>query len=108
MSRPSNQGEFKKLVFNSLVKIPKGKVATYQAIASAIGRPNAARAVGQALNANPKLVINPCHRVIRSNGNLGGYRLGEAEKLKLLRSEGVLFNKANKIVDFKRLLLKIK
>ena len=70
--------------------VPKGKVTTYKSIAAAIGSPRASRAVANALagNFDPKV---PCHRVVRSDGRVGGYnRGGPAAKAKLLRSEGVL------------------
>jgi methylated-DNA-[protein]-cysteine S-methyltransferase len=68
-----------------------GKVTTYGAIAKAIGFPGAARAVGQALGANPNPIVVPCHRVVRSDGVLGGYSGGEGPrtKSKLLAREGV-------------------
>jgi methylated-DNA-[protein]-cysteine S-methyltransferase len=72
-------------------RIPMGKVTTYGAIAKAIGFPGAARAVGQALGANPNPIVVPCHRVVRSDGVLGGYSGGEGPrtKAKLLAREGV-------------------
>jgi methylated-DNA-[protein]-cysteine S-methyltransferase len=71
--------------------VPMGKVTTYGAIAKAIGFPGAARAVGQALGANPNPVVVPCHRVVRGDGVLGGYSGGHgpATKAKLLSREGV-------------------
>jgi methylated-DNA-[protein]-cysteine S-methyltransferase len=73
------------------LRIPMGKVTTYGAIAKAIGFPGAARAVGQALGANPNPIVVPCHRVVRSDGVLGGYSGGEGPrtKAKLLAREGV-------------------
>jgi methylated-DNA-[protein]-cysteine S-methyltransferase len=72
-------------------QIPMGKVTTYGAIAKAIGLPGAARAVGQVLGANPNPIVVPCHRVVRSDGVLGGYSGGEGPrtKAKLLAHEGV-------------------
>jgi methylated-DNA-[protein]-cysteine S-methyltransferase len=71
--------------------IPMGKVSTYGAIAKAIGFPGAAQAVGQALGANRNPIVVPCHRVVRSDGVLGGYSGGEGPvtKAKLLGREGV-------------------
>ena len=71
--------------------IPMGKVTTYGAIAKAMGVPGAARAVGQALGANPNPITVPCHRVVRADGELGGYSGGQgpATKAKLLSREGV-------------------
>lgn len=80
--------EFQKTVYSVVKKIPKGKVMTYKEVAIAIGRPRAYRAIGNALNknTNPKI---PCHRVICSNKNIGGYRMGTANKIKILKKEGV-------------------
>tara|TARA_B100001123_G_C15177729_1_gene974055 strand:+ start:660 stop:950 length:291 start_codon:yes stop_codon:yes gene_type:complete len=76
-------------VWNELKKIPKGKTKTYKEIAIKIGFPKAARAVGNACRKNPYPIKIPCHRVIKSNGTLGGY-LGYADfirKKKLLDRE---------------------
>ena len=83
--------KFQIKVWNYLKKIPKGKVKTYKQIAKAIGMPKAARAVANACGKNPYAPKIPCHRVIRSDGGLGGYsgRGGIKQKLKLLRSENV-------------------
>lgn len=71
--------------------IPRGKVTTYGAIAKALGRPRAQRAVGNALSINPFPIIIPCHRVVRADLSLGGYSgvLGSDKKESLLRREGV-------------------
>ncbi|MDP3799976.1 MAG: MGMT family protein [bacterium] len=81
---------FKDKVYKFTQKIPKGKVATYKSVAITIGSPRASRGVAMVLSKNfdPKI---PCHRVVRTDGSLGGYnRGGSASKAKLLRSEGVL------------------
>jgi len=70
-------------------KIPRGRVTTYKELARAAGSPRAARAVGNALNKNPRPVAVPCHRVVLSNGGVGGYSRGFKEKTRLLESEGV-------------------
>ncbi len=70
-------------------KIPRGRVATYGQIAYALGAPGAARAVGNALNKNPFRDV-PCHRVVRSDGAIGGYARGAAAKIARLRHEGVI------------------
>jgi AraC family transcriptional regulator of adaptative response/methylated-DNA-[protein]-cysteine methyltransferase len=67
-------------VWKALLQIPPGAVTSYTQVASAIGHPNAARAVGQAVGANPVAFLIPCHRVIRQSGQLGGYRWGETRK----------------------------
>ena len=83
--------EFQRLVWSELTKIPKGTVITYQELARRIGRPRAVRAVANAVGANPLLVTIPCHRVVRSDGTLGGYSGpgGVQAKSRLLKSEGV-------------------
>ena len=83
--------KFQLKVWNYLKKIPKGKVKTYKEVARAIGMPKASRAVANACGKNPYPPKIPCHRVIRSDGGLGGYsgRGGIKQKLKLLRSENV-------------------
>lgn len=82
---------FEKEVFEKVKQIPKGRVATYKEIAKAVGRENAARAVGNALAKNPSPIIMPCHRVIKSDLTLGDYSRGRKMKKKLLESEGIEF-----------------
>ena len=81
---------FQVKVWKFLKKIKKGKVKTYKEIAMAINRPKAARAVANACAKNPYAPEVPCHRVIRSNGTLGGYSAagGTKTKKKILRKEG--------------------
>lgn len=84
-------GNFQIAVLNKVKQIPKGEVTTYGEIARAItGSVRAARAVGQAVAKNPYPIIIPCHRVVRTNGDVGGYSLGMETKIKLLREEEVL------------------
>lgn len=71
-------------VWRALINLPFGSLTTYQDIAQSIGKPQAARAVGTAIGANPVAYLIPCHRVIRSNGELGGYRWGLPRKSTLL------------------------
>lgn len=85
----SGATEFERSVYEATRRIPFGKVATYGQVAKAIGKPNAQRAVGQALGKNPIGIVIPCHRVVASNG-LGGFTGGLRGKRKLLRFEGVL------------------
>tara|TARA_B100001175_G_C19292866_1_gene534403 strand:- start:451 stop:732 length:282 start_codon:yes stop_codon:yes gene_type:complete len=82
---------FQMKVWNYLKSIPKGKVKTYLEIAKAIGKPKAFRAVGNAVGKNPYPRKIPCHRVIRSDGRLGGYSAkgGIKEKIRLLKSEKI-------------------
>jgi AraC family transcriptional regulator of adaptative response/methylated-DNA-[protein]-cysteine methyltransferase len=79
---------FQEAVWRELRKIPLGETRSYADIAAAIGEPGATRAVGTANGANPVAVLVPCHRVIRSDGTLGGYAGGLARKRKLLAAEG--------------------
>ena len=81
--------DFEKKVGKLLAKIPCGKVTTYSEIARALGKPKAARAVGNACNKNPNAPKVPCHRVVRSNGSLGGYAHGSKRKAELLKREGI-------------------
>ena len=78
---------FQLRVWKALRQIPYGETRTYAQVASAIGQAGAARAVGSAIASNPVAVINPCHRVIRSDGSLGGYRWGPERKQALLEQE---------------------
>ena len=80
---------FQLMVWSALRKIPLGKVATYGEIASAIGRPRAARAVGQACGNNNVVLFVPCHRVVAAQGKLGGFGSGLKLKEALLRHEGL-------------------
>jgi methylated-DNA-[protein]-cysteine S-methyltransferase len=84
--------EFQLKVWNEIKKIPKGNVKTYKEIAEIIGNPNSARAVANACGKNPFLIEIPCHRVIRSDGGLGGYsgKGGVDMKKNLLMNEGFI------------------
>ncbi len=74
-------------VLSATATIPMGQTRSYQWVAQKIGRPKAVRAVGQALGKNPFALIIPCHRVVRSDGHLGGYAGGLDKKKKLLEIE---------------------
>lgn len=78
---------FQLAVWEDLLTVPAGKVTTYLNIAERVGRPRAARAVGKAVGNNPVMYAVPCHRVICSNGKLGGYRWGVERKIKVLNKE---------------------
>lgn len=84
--------DFQQQVLQATQQIPRGRIATYMDIAHKIGNPKAVRAVGQALGRNPIPIVIPCHRVIASNGSLGGYSGGGGleTKAKLLRLEGAM------------------
>jgi AraC family transcriptional regulator of adaptative response/methylated-DNA-[protein]-cysteine methyltransferase len=78
---------FQRLVWDCLTRIPYGETRSYQQIAAALERPQAARAVARACATNPVPLLVPCHRVVRANGDLGGYRFGVARKQALLERE---------------------
>jgi AraC family transcriptional regulator of adaptative response/methylated-DNA-[protein]-cysteine methyltransferase len=80
---------FQEAVWSELRKIPLGETRSYADIAAAVGKPGAVRAVGTANGSNPVSVLVPCHRVIRSDGSLGGYGGGLENKKKLLAAEGI-------------------
>ena len=84
---------FQRTVWNEISKIPMGETRTYKDLAIAIGKPNSSRAVANACGKNPYPVIIPCHRVIRSDGKLGGYSGvgGIKKKKELLKLEKVKF-----------------
>ena len=84
--------EFQKRCWKALTRIPYGKTTTYAAIARKVGRPKASRAVGQANHMNPMAIVVPCHRVLQTDGSLGGYGGGLDKKVTLLRLEGALAN----------------
>jgi methylated-DNA-[protein]-cysteine S-methyltransferase len=85
-----NGTEFQEQVWSALRRIPIGRTTTYGALAAAIGRPNAQRAVGAANGANPIAIVVPCHRVIGHGGGLTGYGGGLDRKHWLLRHEGAI------------------
>lgn len=89
---------FRESVLNIVCSIPRGKVLTYFNVAALAGNACASRAVGAIMAANKNKKI-PCHRVVRSDGSVGGYNyLKGKSKINLLKKEGVLFNKNNKII----------
>ena len=79
---------FQKKVLDELQEVPRGALISYQALGVAVGSASSARAVGNALHNNPVPIYVPCHRVISSDGRIGGYGGGAGRKLQLLRSEG--------------------
>jgi methylated-DNA-[protein]-cysteine S-methyltransferase len=91
--------EFQGRVLLAEYEIPRGCVSTYGRIARSLGVPGAARAVGTALARNPFPIIIPCHRAIRSNGDLGGFRGGLEMKRALLELEGVDFSTTGKVLS---------
>jgi methylated-DNA-[protein]-cysteine S-methyltransferase len=79
--------EFEKKVWNALMEVPYGETRTYKWIAERIGSPKSSRAVGQALSRNPIPIVVPCHRIIESDGSIGGYSSGDNIKERLLKIE---------------------
>lgn len=80
--------DFQNRVWETIRQIPYGEVRSYKWMAEQVGRPKAVRAVGNAVGANAAVILNPCHRVVRSNGALGGYGGGLERKRQLLALEG--------------------
>ena len=78
---------FQRRVWQELQRIPRGSTRTYSQIARAVGKPRAVRAVARACATNPVSVVVPCHRVVRADGNLAGYRWGVSRKERLLERE---------------------
>ena len=87
-------------IYKKLLQVPPGYVTTYGELAKAINLKNGQRVVGQIMKKNPFPVIVPCHRVVKSDGNVGGYAYGTAIKKNMLTREGLKINN-NKILDFK-------
>jgi len=94
---------FNERCYKILRKVPKGKVTTYKEIARAL-RSKAYRAVGNAMNKNPYSPEVPCHRVIKSNGEVGGFASGVKKKIRLLKKEGIEIKRGK--IDFKKYLYK--
>ena len=97
---------FNQKCYKLLSQIPRGKISTYKEIANALNT-KAYRAVGNAMAKNPNPIIVPCHRIIKSNGLIGGYALGINKKISLLKNEGIPIRK-RKVVDFKRYIYTFK
>jgi O-6-methylguanine DNA methyltransferase len=80
--------DFQRRVYRIILKIPAGQTRSYGWVARQMGWPGAARAVGGALNRNQMSPVIPCHRVVKSDGRLGGFAGGPARKMRLLQAEG--------------------
>ncbi len=89
---------FEKRILDILCKIPHGKVLTYSELAHKAATSSGARAVGNVLAKNPFPIIFPCHRIICSDGSIGGFQEGTELKRKLLKREGVLFDNKEKLI----------
>jgi methylated-DNA-[protein]-cysteine S-methyltransferase len=96
--------EFNQRCYELLFKIPEGKVTTYREMARALNT-RAWRAVGSAMAKNPNLITIPCHRVVRSSGEVGQYALGTKRKVELLKNEGVPVSN-NKVVNLDKVIHK--
>lgn len=83
------QTKFHEKVLQLVSRIPRGRVTTYKELAKSLGRPQAYRSVGDALARNPRPMEIPCHRVVKSDGRIGGYARGRVKKEELLRKEGI-------------------
>src|SRR3989344_4401765 len=95
---------FSEKCYDLLRKVPRGKVTTYKIIAKKLGT-KAYRAVGNAMNKNPYSPNVPCHRVVNSDGKIGGFALGVKNKIKILEKEGIKI-KNNKIENFENYVYK--
>lgn len=101
---------FAEKIYQILKQVPKGKVTTYAALAKRVNS-KAYRAVGMVLSKNPYAPFVPCHRVVRSDGTIGGF-MGQKDgstivrKKKMLEAEGIVF-KGDKVKDFKKVLFKL-
>lgn len=101
-----SKDNFAEKCYRALRRVPAGKVTTYKALAHAINS-RAYRAVGRAMKLNPHAPRVPCHRVVCSNGRLGGFAKGPDAKQRLLKREGVSVS-GGRILDFQERLFKFK
>ena len=92
-----------KKIYKKLLEVPKGKVTTYGELAKSIGFKNGQRVVGKIMNQNPYPVIIPCHRVVKSDGKIGGYAYGDVIKSNMLIGEGIKI-KNGKILDLENVI----
>jgi methylated-DNA-[protein]-cysteine S-methyltransferase len=91
---------FKERVYNIVRRVPKGKVITYKRVAEKAGSPRAYRAVGSLMHRNPFSSV-PCHRVVKSDGSVGGFSSGVRRKIMLLKKEGLRF-RGKRILEFEK------
>ena len=90
-----------KKIYRKLLQVPSGKITTYKELARSVGLENGQRVIGQIMKKNPFPVIIPCHRVVKSNGEIGGYGYGISIKKSMLVKEGISI-KNNKIKNFQK------
>jgi methylated-DNA-[protein]-cysteine S-methyltransferase len=103
--RLKNKKSFNERCYDILVRVPKGRVTTYREIAKQL-HSKAYRAVGNAMNKNPYAPKVPCHRVVKNNGEVGGFASGTKKKISMLKKEGIKIDKNGKIVNFENKLYK--
>ena len=94
-----------KKIYKKLLQVPSGKITTYGELSRAIGLKNGQRLIGQIMKKNPFPVIVPCHRVVKSNREVGGYAFGVNIKKNMLSKEGICI-KNNKIENFENLFFR--
>ena len=92
-------------VYKKLLEVPEGKITTYGDLAKAAGIKNGQRVIGRIMHNNPYPGIVPCHRVVKSNGTIGGYAYGEKIKKNMLTREGVKISK-DKILEMEKIIHK--
>ena len=92
-------------IYKKLLQVPYGKITTYGELSRSVGLKNGQRVVGQIMKKNPFPVIIPCHRVVKSNGDIGGYAFGINVKKTMLSKEGICI-KNDKIENFENLFFK--
>jgi len=88
-------------VYKKLTQVPQGKITTYGELAKAVGLKNGQRVIGQIMKKNPYPVIIPCHRVVKSDGTIGGYAYGGDIKTNMLQKEGIKIH-YGKILDWNK------
>ena len=92
---------FTRRVLAACERVPRGTVTTYARLAMAIGSPRSVRAVGTALGKNPCIGDIPCHRVVKSDGSIGGFARGTEDKIRRLRQEGISVEN-NRVVQLEK------
>jgi len=92
-------------VYKKLLEVPEGMITTYGDLAKSVGLKNGQRVIGRIMNKNTFPVIIPCHRVIKSDGNVGGYAYEEDVKINMLSKEGIKI-RDGKIIDLEKRLYK--
>ena len=94
-----------KKIYRKLLQVPSGKITTYKELARSVGLQNGQRVIGQIMNKNPFPVIIPCHRVVKSTGEIGGYAFGISIKKNMLVKEGISISN-NKIKNFQKTIFR--